>query len=412
MNERKIILLCQHFYPEMVSTGLHMTELSTKLVALNPNNDIQVFCATPSKEGFRAAAPTDENYRGVQIRRMISWGKEHQTSLLNRLLFGISYFVRASLFTFQRRQQTDLLIVTTNPPFIGLIAVLMQKIFKKPYLLITHDIYPEIAVRLDLLKPNSIVTKFWGYLTRIIFENATQIVVIGRDMQTIVANKIAAVHHPKLQLIPNWSDSKEIFPVAIEKNRFIKQNNLEGKKIILYSGNMGRTHNIEPLLEAAQVLEKRSDIVFVFIGSGEKRKKVEQYIQQKQPKNVLMLPYQPFEILSDVLSSATISAVCLEDEFTGYSVPSKTYGCMAARTPILGLLKSDSEIGLTIEEFDCGRIFNSQSTEKLSDIIVSMIDNPQDLRQKAANSYQAFLAHFDLSISVQKYEHLIDKIVT
>jgi glycosyltransferase involved in cell wall biosynthesis len=407
MKKRNLLLLCQHFYPEMVSTGLHMTELTTRLVKLFPENDIRVFCSNPSKSAFKQEVNKFETFEGVKIYRTGNRGEEHGKGLWGRFIFAFRYFISAFIFTFGSRKEIDLIIITTNPPFIGFIALLMKVCFAKPYLLITYDIYPDIAIKLGVIKGNSLIAGIWDMVTKSILRNADSIVVIGDDMKKIVESKVPSKLQHKICLIHNWADTDQVYPVEKKNNKFLIDKNFKDKDILLYSGNMGRTHNIEELLAAAKELSVHENIFFIFIGSGEKRKLVEQHIANKVSDNVLLLAFQPLALLSDTLSAATLSLICLEDEFTGLSVPSKTYGCMAAGTPIFGLLSSESEISQTIVKHNCGFVHNNESKMSLPDLILEALSDKTLLSKMGSNSRRAFLTNYELSVSATKYNQEI-----
>lgn len=408
MRQQRILVLCQHFYPEMVSTGLHMTELFTNLAQFEQNK-ITVFCTSPSKEEFlhKSSLSALETYRKVTIHRVSNLGQQHG-SIFQRLLFSLSYFFKAFWFSLKNKSSFDVVVITTNPPFIGLVAYILKSFFSIPYLLIVYDIYPEIAVLLDVLKPSSLTAKLWGWFTKLIYNHADRLVVIGEDMRKIVMEKTNPHVWKRIELIHNWADSGEIRPVAKEKNSFLQQYDLQSKIVLQYSGTMGRTHNIEPILEAAIKLKAQEDIVFMFVGGGNKKKLVEQFVKTHELNNVIVLPYQPFDVLPQTLSAATFSFVCLEDEFTGYSVPSKSYGIMASKSPIIGLLREDSEIADTIRQYDCGVLYSENNHQSLSDFLLELLKDKERIQQMGENGYAAFLQHFDLHISVGKYQKLIE----
>src|SRR6476660_4456820 len=242
--KNKLLLICQHFYPEMASTGLHMTELVTSLNN-NFNIEIEVLCSYPSKENFTDKEITD-SYKNVNIIRKKSNGKEHG-SVANRLLFGFSFFVRVLTYTvFQQKKYTGF-IITTNPPFLGLTTVLLKKLFGKPYFLIVYDVYTDLAIKMGILKQDSLSAKLWRFITISILKSANRFSVIGRDMERIILNKAPGLE-TKSVLIFNWSDAGHIKPIAIEENLFLKQYpQLKNKFLFVYSGNMGRTHNMEDI---------------------------------------------------------------------------------------------------------------------------------------------------------------------
>ena len=344
--------------------------------------------------------PVAKYTKRVEIVRVKNFGKEHG-SILSRFLYAASFFVKSFFYTVKEVPTTDLIIVTTNPPFLGLIPVFVLKFSKIKYVTIIYDIYPDIAVKLGVFKDRSPIVRFWSFITRLIFNSSDKLVVIGEDMRSIIKEKVTDLS--RIELIHNWSDSRCVFPVTRENNLFIREHKLESKKVLLYSGNMGRTHNVEPFLEAADRLQSREDILFIFIGSGQKRSVIEKTIQEKGLTNIKLLGYQPYELLNHVLSCPDLSLVCLEDDFTGYSVPSKTYGILAAGRPVLGILREDSEIAQTVKKFDCGVVFSSKvDGQVLADGIERLVKDRQQIERMGQNGFKAFKENFDLAISADK----------
>lgn len=399
------LFICQHYYPEEVSTGLHITELTTKITQLHKEHQISVLCATPSKEGPKSSKiNTNEIHRNIKIYRVSNWGKQHG-SIFTRSVFAIGFFLKAFTFILKHHRNFDNIVITTNPPFLGIIPLLLKRIIKKPYVLIVYDIYPDIAIKLNIIKPKSLVSKLWRWINIKVYNSAKSIVVIGEDMRRIVCESMEVKNIQCVQLIHNWSDKNVIYPVKIEDNRFLNKYSFQRKIILMYSGTFGRTHNIEQILDAAEDLRNHEDIVFLFIGSGNKKRVIEQRILSRGLSNLILLPYQPLDMLADTQSAATISFVCLEDEFTGLSVPSKTYGIMAAGVPTIALLRSDSEIAQTVLTHKCGRVWHKDV--KLSQLILDMLDNSDNLKRMGQNARIAFLENFELEISANKYHKLI-----
>lgn len=410
MAKKRILGICQHFYPELVSTGLHMTELFTGLSQFQ-ENEIHIFCSYPIKAEYRSLnPPKKEIYKNINVFRTSNSGKEHG-SIFQRLLYNLLFFFKACLYSLKKRNSYDMFLLTTDPPFIAMIPWFIKKILGKPYILIMYDVYPDIAVKLNILNSNGIMTKFWSAMNKAVYRNADKLVVIGEDMKAILQSKVPDIPEDRYALIHNWSDRKAVFPIKSEENIFIKEQKLENKKILLYSGNMGRTHNIEAILQAAIELEnKLSDVIFLFIGGGKKKELVKKHIEEQKSGNVMSLPFQPFEILAHVLSAATFSFVCLEDEFTGMSVPSKSYGIMASGTAILGILRADSEISQTINKHNAGWVWSTNNEQSLAQLIEEILSKESEIQEKGENALAAFKENYDLAISVNKYNELLSAI--
>lgn len=164
---RRVLLLCQHFYPEMISTGMHMTELSVALAKLGWQ--ITVCSAQPTllPEKNNQKVPCKMEYCGIKILRVPSLGG-HSGGILNRFVFAITYLVMSTLFVIRNIKGFDGVLITTNPPFLGLLGWMISRLFTKPFILIVYDIYPEIVVKLGWFKPNSVIVRIWDYIARLI----------------------------------------------------------------------------------------------------------------------------------------------------------------------------------------------------------------------------------------------------
>lgn len=406
MGTNRLLLICQHYYPEMVSTGLHMTELSTSLQqAFEKEYEIEVLCSYPSIKGFENENIKNE-YKGVRIKRIPHLGKQHG-GILSRLFFSLSFMLGVFRYLITHQKKYKGFIITTNPPFLGLITLIIKKIFQKPYFLIVYDVYPEIAVKLEVLKENSIITKFWSWASKLILLGADQFSVIGRDMESLILAKSPKLKR-KSNLIANWADSAEMKKISPLENKFLQQNpELLNKTLLTYSGNMGRTHNVEDILKIADCLRSYDDIVFLIIGGGAKFEKMRDLSESFN--NVIVMPYQPFEMVPHVLNASKASIVCLDDEFMGYSVPSKTYSILAVAKPVIALLNAKSEIGLVINEAKCGLVFSDGFTpSSAANTIVDSLKNGQ-FELWGNNARNEFFNNYTLDIATAKYKKSIMK---
>ncbi len=404
----RVGLLCQHFYPEMISTGMHMTELAEGLTALGWK--ITAYCAQPalSLHGENPRVPTVINHRGIRAVRVPTLGS-HRGSLLSRLLNGMSYTFSCLWAVVRDRRKLDGLLISTCPPYIGLVGRVAAALLGLPYIVIQYDVYPDLATKLGVLDPRSPFAWVWERLTRLILNGAGANVVIGRDMEELVKGKMRPDRHGTLALIWNWSDADTVRPLPREENPFIREHGLAGKTVIQYAGRMARYHNTEPLIEAAGLL-RDEPVVFQFVGDGAKFETLVGMAQERRLANVQFLPYQPIERLREMLSAADIGVVCHEKFLFGVNVPSKTYGVMASGTPILGLLDPRTEIGRTILENNCGIVIDEATGEQVAAAIRALLADPARLRAMGENGYRAFLANYTLAHAARRYSDLMSRV--
>ncbi len=398
----EIALLCQDFYPETISTGLFMTELAVKLS--HAGHRLRVYCTRPvyrDETQNGSVPPPYLEYEGIKIFRVPAWGNPHR-SLLHRTIFSLTYVLAVMWAIFRDRGLFKGMIVTTSPPFIGIAAWLLSKITQIPYITIVYDVYPDVVVRLKLLSPHSILAHLWEQFSRLILRASKNIVVIGRDMVQPVQEKLSPDTPIDLTLIPNWANEERIKPIPKADNPFIKQHNLQDRFVVQYAGRMGRVHNLQPLLKAAQQLQDLP-VCFQFIGAGAQHLALEQQAKHLNLRNVQFLPYQPLSKLSAVLSAADVGVVSLSAPFTGLSVPSKSYGLMASGTPILALLEPESEVGQVVRETQCGWVLTDPSGGELAKFIRHLMDNPTELAAAGQRGRTAFLQAYTLDRAANDY---------
>jgi len=404
MRDRQIVVICQHFYPEMLSAGIFITELATGLA--QSGYEVIVYCTQPMLAQDAKPAPSHMTYQNVDITRIPTIGN-HNT-LWQRGLFALSFLLGVLTKLFHNRQQIGSVIITTSPPIIGFTAWLFNLLTTIPYLTIVHDVYPDIATRLDVLKPWSIWTYVWEKCTQLILNRSQEIVVIGRDMGPVIKQKLVLESKPKLYYIPNWANPQRIRPIPRQENRFIRKHQLEDFFIVQYAGRLGRLHSLAPLIKAAERLIDKP-ILFQFIGDGAGRVALESMVSRLKLNNVQFLPYQPIDTLDHVLSAADIGVVRLDEDFTGLAVPSKSYGIMAAGTPILALVALESEIGQMVVETSCGIVLPYAHDEQIADAINDMLACPTYCKQMGRNGRLAFLQHYTLDHALDRYKPIIER---
>lgn len=402
--ERKYLaVICQHFYPEMLSTGLFMTHIATGLV--QKGWTIRVYCSRPSylpEAENPQNAPGYINYQGVEVIRVPTLSTARNT-LPRRLINAITFLLSIAWHLFRDRKELLGVVNTTNPPFLGVVAWLAKWLLGLPYLTIVHDIYPDVAVQTEVLTQHSPVTWLWERITRLIFNGSAGLVVIGRDMAELVRTKLRRHKAVPLTLIPHWAESTVVYPVPKAENRFIQQHGLAGHFVVQYSGRMGRVHNLEELVEAAAQLQDTS-VLFQFIGDGAKRKLLEDRVQEIGLTNVQFLPYQPYELMAHVLSAADCAVVALDSRCNGVSVPSKTYGLLAAARPVLALMDPASEIGQMVKESDCGIVLPGATGATIAETIRALLADPARLAAMGENAYQAFQQNYQLDTGIERYD--------
>jgi len=274
----------------------------------------------------------------------------NRSSYFSRLMSWIKYFFKALWFVWKQPKNATLFIVS-NPPFLGLVGLFFKCIRKQRYVMLVYDIYPDMLIGLGRLK-RGVISGCWDYFNRLVYKNAAQMITIDHDMSTRLEKKfdVFKTDGKKIVCIPPWADIEIIKPVNKKQNWFAAKYDLLDKTTVLYSGNMGHSHDIETILETAKKLRREAGIHFLFIGEGAKWALVKKTIEEFQLKNITLLPFQPEEILPMSMTSGDIGIVTYEDGTQGCMSPSKAYYYMAAGLPILVISKYETDLTRLVKE--------------------------------------------------------------
>lgn len=304
---------------------------------------------------------------------------------ISRLISWLSYFF-LSIKIVWSQPRNSLLFIVSNPPFLGLAGAFFKGLRKQPYAILVYDIYPDILLRLRRLKSHSLA-RCWHLVNRLVYRHANMVFTIGHDMAYRLEQKLhtSKADTKEIICIPLWADVETLRPIAKDENWFALQYGLQLKTTVLYSGNMGHSHDIETILEAAMHLAVEKGIFFVFIGEGAKWSLVERTIKDSRLENVLLLPFQPESILPYTMASADIGIATYQPGTEGCMIPSKTFSYMAAGVVPVIVSSTDTDLTKMVEEKGCGLWVKSGDGKALARIITDLhADNKKLMQLKNA----------------------------
>lgn len=359
----KILLLNQAFYPDVVSTAQHLTDLAVDLV--ERGHDITAIAGRSAYDGDGALYTRNEVYKGVHIKR-VRYSALGKKSRFSRAIDVTSFNLGiAAKLWFARK--FDVVIVLTSPPFLALVGLLYAMWRGARFVYWIMDLNPDEAVAAGWLRKGSKTERTLEALSRSILRRSSQIVVLDRFMaQRIVAK---GPRPEKVTVLPPWPHDSDIRPIAHEQNPFRNQQGLAGKFVVMYSGNHSPCHPLDTLLDAACRLKNDSDIVFVFVGGGTGVEQVRRYAQRHCLKNIKQLPYQPRSQLGYSLSAADLHVVTMGNGFVGIVHPCKVYGVLCTGRPFVFIGPKMSHIGDLILQEAVGYHVEHNDVEGLIEII-------------------------------------------
>ena len=303
-------------------------------------------------------------------------------------------------------------MLVSNPPFLPFMGYLLYKLRGINYVILVHDVFPEKAIKLNYIPKKGFTAWAWTLLDKKSLQKTSGIIAISESMKSNIENKLVKYNfktQKDITVIHNWADAEFIKPIDNDENTFIKENSLGGKFIIQYSGNIGASYELEVLVEAARSITD-SDVLFLFIGDGVKKKKLSAMAENYSLKNVMFLPYQKRTMLPHSLTAASVSIITYEKEMEGLLMPSKLYTTLASGKPVISFCTEDSEVGKIICHASCGFSINPDNVKELLEKISFLRNNPEERDRMGKNARKYFEENFTLEHSLEKYINVIKKL--
>lgn len=398
----RLSVLTQFFPPDYAATGQLIQELVMQLG--KQGRDIKVFTGQPGYAFETATAPMYEKLGKVQIKRSRAsqlWPQQIRGKAINGLIFA----VRAFLHLVKNCRRRNLVLLTTAPPFFPVVAYLARKIFGMRYVCLIYDFYPDVAVELGVIGHNHPLARFWRGLNRRVWRKAEAIIVLSSAMKQRVINTCPKLAN-KVAVIHSWANPDVIVPRPKPDNWFAQKHNLVNKFTVLYSGNMGRCHDIDTILETAKLL-KDEPIQFVCIGSGAKREALIEDVKRLGLTNFLFLPYQDKEVLPYSLTACDLSLVSVMPGMETLVAPSKLYSALAAGVPVAVICSREAYLTELIAKAKCGASFVNGDSQGLADYIRSLAANQELVNSLGQAGREYLLENFTPEVIAKQYDQVL-----
>ena len=331
--------------------------------------------------------------RSTKLKRIISWIK---------YLIFISRMILCS-------KKTDGFLLTTNPPILCAWFWLLSRFRHQPYIVLVYDIHPDVFVMMGIFSINNPVVKMWHWMNNKVYRDAKAVATLGKHMASKLSRQYD-IDLDKLYVTHPWVDTEVIKPIAYKKNPLVKEFSPETKHIVLYSGNMGISHDIGSILEVAKRLNNRDDILFLFVGGGEKWQDAIDFKNRHNLDNVKVYPYQSESQLPYSMALSSISIVTLDKGAEKLMVPSKVFYYMAAGSAVIGICQGENELLDVIEGNECGLCVQPNNPTILAKTIEDLIKDKVILGQYRMNARQAAVDLYSRKRAVEKFISILKKV--
>ncbi len=381
-RQARLTLVSQFFPPDFAATGQLLDDLTQRFAALGLQ--VQVITGMPAYAYNRSEAERIEFQPNRCIRRTNA-SRLWPNQIRGRAINGILYCLRITLRLLRYSRRGDLILYTTEPPYLPLLGWLLHRLTRTPYLVLLYDLYPDVLVELGVLPASHWLVRLWRKLNRWVFTDAQELIVLSEPMAKRVRDYAPFVAG-KLTVIPSWANPAQIRPRPKSANWFVQKHQLNERFTVLYSGNQGRCHDLVTVMAAALLLRHQPDVLFLFIGKGPQQQRLLELAHDWGLSNCCFLPYQELSDLPFSLAAADLALVTLGIEAEGLVAPSKLYGHLAAGTPIAAVTPASSYLRQLVESEGCGRWFANGDSDGLAAWILELKANPAEALACGKNS--------------------------
>ncbi len=400
--KKPILFLNRSFYPDVESTGQLLTELCEGLAH---DFEVHVVCGNPLYRKVKNRGLVSKtDYKNVTIWR-VNNTRLSKKNLFTRLINLMSYFVLC-FFKVMFFKKVSCVISETDPPLLGITACFYSRVRRVPFVYYVQDLWPNVGI-INQKLTHPVVIRILKRANKFLYDHAHQIIVPGRDMRERLAQE-NQIPLSKIKVVPNWADPQQIYPVKLQENAFYKHN-FDPQFVVMYSGNMGLSQDLENTIKAADLLKEKKDILFVLIGEGAYKERLIDLSDSLGLKNVKFLTYQDKEDLKLTLGAAHIHLIPMIKGLGGIIVPSKVYGIMAAGRPYIAALDRESEVHKITEEFNCGISINPSDVEELKNGILWAYNHKPEIEEMGRNGRIALEKYYSREICTQKFKQVIHK---
>ncbi len=400
----RICIVNEFFYPDNTGgTGTVLSDLVRSLREFDPALEIDVVTSTNLYRRAKTKLPAAEDWDGVKIYRV---GTPHPNSLPMALRLGANLLFSVAAFSkLMSLRPYDVVLVGTAPPMCALAAQALRQVRGTPFVYIIYDLEPDRSVTMKVLPERHPFVRVFGAAQRYWLQAAEKIVVLGEHMGEHLT-RTYGVSAQKIAAIPIGSNPDEIVP-GPKASRFRAAHGIDGF-LVLYSGNFGRYHNFDTVLDAAGMLrDTHPQISFALVGDGAQKAHIAGRVAGESLSNVRLFEFVPKSEYGDLLASADLSFVTLEPGMEGLCVPSKFYSILASGRPVLATVSPLSEVARVIDEADAGVHMEQSESARLAEAVVALSEDPDRAARLGRNARRVLEEQYSMARVARQYHAVL-----
>jgi glycosyltransferase involved in cell wall biosynthesis len=412
----RLIFVNRFFHPDHSATSQLLSDLAFALAGRG--HEVTVITSRLRYDDPSVLLPARGVVHGVKVER-VRTTRFGRANMVGRAIDYASFYASAALALLGAARRGSIIIAKTDPPMLSVLAAPVTRLRGAVLVNWHQDVFPEVLQALGLMRGGA-SRRFLAmlrWLRNRSLQRAAANIVLGPAMARHLAGEGAPP--ASIRIMPNWADGALIRPVAPADNALRRLWGYDDHVVVGYSGNLGRAHAFDTLLEAialigAMAAQPHSDdaalarrIRWLFIGGGAGMEAMREAAMARGLGTVRFEDYQPRERLAESLSLPDLHLISLRPDMEGLIVPSKYYGIAAAGRPALMIGAADGDIGSLLLETQTGRVIAEGDAQGLADAVLAFARDPGMARQQGMAARVLFEARFALPHAVERWCELL-----
>jgi glycosyltransferase involved in cell wall biosynthesis len=393
----RFLVLTQYFPPETGAPQIRLAAMIRELLRLG--HSVEVVTALPNyPEGqifpnYRGSFHKLEQWEGVKVHRV--WLYAATGAGIKRLLNYFS-FVLTAWWGLRQAQRPDYLFVESPPLFLGITGYLAARRWRIPFIFNIADLWPDTVRGLGLMRTGWVL-RLAEKLEIWLYQRADYITVVTESVRQILI-KSKSVPAAKVLLLPNGVDTQLFKPQVADEVWRASLGLPPDQPLLLYAGTHGYAHGMEVILQAAQLL-KATNILFLLVGGGSDKPRIQQLSEQMQLHNVRFWSPQPPEFIARLYSLSIAGISTFRDSpWLACTRAAKTLPILACGKPVL--LCGAGEGAHLITEANAGIVISPEDYHGLAQAIQQLLNNPTYAEQLGNQGRNYAEKHLQWSIVV------------
>lgn len=390
----KILVVCQHYYPE----PFRITDICEELV--KKGNEVTVITGVPNYpmgntyKGYERGKKRDELINGVKVHRCFTIPRKH--GIVRRVLNYYSFAWSSTRYAKKVKEEYDVVFVNQlSPVMMARAGIAYKKKHDTKLVIYCMDLWPE-SLKAGGIKENSLAFRHYFNVSNKIYRQADSICITSKSFEEYFLKNFN-IDKKKIHYLPQYAE--ELFkPKDCEK----KPNDVYD---FMFAGNIGKAQSMSTIIEAAKILKNESNIRFHFVGDGSELDNIKKIVKEEKLNNIFFYGRKPIEEMPKYYKMADAMIVTLSgDSLISTTLPGKVQSYMAAGKPIIG--SANGETMDVIRESKCGFCGKAESYKELSNNIRNFIkcNNKKELSNNAINYYNK---HFKREIIIDNLINLL-----